>query len=67
MPRHKWLVYYKQRRPGQSYWGEANAVTSETPGEFLLRLKKEFPSQESILMWAIPVDADTAKALSGIL
>lgn len=58
-----WLVYYKQRRPGQTYWIEANAVSDKTPGEYLLMLRTEHIECESMLMWATEIDSKTAAEL----
>lgn len=58
-----WLVYYKQRRPGQAYWLEANAVTDMPPGEYLLMLRTKHQDHESVVMWATEVTEGTAKEL----
>ena len=61
--KQQWLVYYKQRRPGQAHWLEANAVTDQNPGEFLLGLRTRHVDHESVLMWATELDSKTAAAL----
>ena len=55
-----WLVHYKQRRPGQKDWLEANAVTSAHPAEFLMNMKNRNADHESILTFAMEVPEQLA-------